>query len=60
MQQQALSAHTPLAGQETAAAPAVPLRLHATGRYAAEMSGAYQKTGERVNGYPLYKKTEGP
>jgi hypothetical protein len=58
--QQALLARTPPAGQEATAAPTAPLRLHATGRYAAEMSGEYQKTGERVNGYPLYKKTEGP
>jgi hypothetical protein len=36
------------------------LRVQATGQHAAEMSGVYQKTGERVNGYPLYKKKDEP
>jgi len=42
------------------AAPAASVRLNATGKHASEVSGVYQKTGERVNGYPLYKKVDGP
>ena len=42
------------------AAPAASVRLNATGKHASEVSGVYQKTGERVNGYPLYKKVGGP
>jgi hypothetical protein len=39
---------------------AATMRLSATGKHAAEVSGVYQATGERVNGYALYKRTDGP
>jgi hypothetical protein len=57
LQQQALSSSP--STQSKSASPGT-LRVQATGQHAAEMSGVYQKTGERVNGYPLYKKKDDP
>lgn len=54
--QEALSTAASL--QPKPSSPAAALRVHATGQHAAEISGVYQKTGERVNGYPLYKKKD--